>query len=246
MLEQIARSRLKTLTLGVRDHAALLGQESETCEKIFRAADHTCHVCGVQTFTGLEIDHGSRHVPLKNKSISGLKPICQFCHNLKHPLWAASRGRLVAIYAPDISQVDLQRLSWAMIAWREAYPDHFETLQSDLLSRRDRFSEMMECESVEALFEASLAVIDTLGPESGMASLRSVDQVLRFIPFEVTIDIDSIGDLRIDQASRLSTWTIGGFRKFTRSAARSMLSSLDTEDLDRLEGNLKLEVVEDD
>lgn len=235
MLEQMVRSNLRSMTFSVRDHASLLKHNSALCESLFKSHDYCCHVCGVKVPDCLEVDHGSRHVPTED--ISVLKPICQFCHNLKHPIWAASRGRLVAIHAPDISQVDLTRLSWAMVAWREAYPDVFEKIRSDILLRAKKFSDLMECNSAEGLFEAALAIVDEMGKEKALMTLKKVDQVLRFVPFEITVDIDDIGDLSIDQASRLSTWTIGGFKKFTKTASRNMLSSIDPEVFKRLHGS---------
>lgn len=244
MLELIARSSLKGLTLGVRDHAALLQQAGSACEEIFKAHNHSCHVCGTRVPDGLEIDHGSQHV--LNAKPSDLKPICQFCHNLKHPLWAASRGRLVAIYAPDISQVDLHRLAWSMVLWREVHPEAFETVQADLLARASRLSELLDCESVEAMFEAALATVDTLGADRALKSLRKVDQVLRFIPSEVMLDIDQVGDTAIEQGSRLSTWTIGGYRKIARTVAQNMLTRIDPEAISIMESRQSEEEAEDD
>lgn len=224
MLEQMMQSDLRGLNFGVRDHARILGQDAVTCRAVFEAHDYTCHVCGIRSVEGMEIDHGSRH---QAGVSSGLKPICQFCHNLKHPLWAAARGRITPIWAPDISQQDLTRLAWAMVAWREVHPESFDVLRSDLLVRVQDLSEALGSFSAEGLFEAAFAAHAILGPEKGRSTMRRIDQALRFVPSEILLEPDQISDTSLDQASRLSTWTIGGFRKIARMAGRSILTDLD-------------------
>ena len=224
MLSNIVSTNLKILTLGARDHAMLLEGREDACLATFREADHVCHVCGVRTVDGLEIDHTAGHVAGVTK---GLRAICQFCHDLKHPLWAASHGRLVPIWAPGIAQRDLHRLSWAILTWREAFPDAIAPVRAGLLARADRFADTFECGSAEALFEAAFMTCDELGMEHGKATLNKVDQTLRFVPREVLLAPEDIGSVLIDQASRLSTWRIGGFRKIARMTAGDMATDHD-------------------
>ena len=224
MLVAVTSTNIRLLNLGARDHAALHGQDASSSRSVFEAADHTCHVCGVRTVDGLEIDNTAGHAPRKTK---GWRAICQFCHNLKHPLWSAARGRIVAIWAPDISQVDLHRLAWSIVTWREAHPEKAEILRADLVARAQRFAETFDCASAEALFEAAFATRDTLGAGRSKAVLLQVDQVLRFVPSEILLDPQQVGDMTIDQGSRLSTWSIGGFRKIARMAGRDMLADHD-------------------
>lgn len=228
MLAALVRSDLRLLNLGARDHAALLGHDVDLCSRVFADADGCCHVCGTHVPEALEIDHTRGHARGKSHD-AGLRAICQFCHNLKHPLWAAARGRIVPVWAPDIPQIDLTRLSWSMVAWREVHPQEFELVRRDLLVRAGRFADTFACQGVEALFEAAFATCDALGASRAGPLLAQVDQVLRFVPAEVLLDGEMIADETIDQSMRLSTLSVGGFRKIPRSVARSMLMTHDPE-----------------
>lgn len=230
MLTRLVQTDLRLLNLGAKDHAALLGQDAEACAAVFKAADYCCHVCGAHVPHGLEIDHTAGH-GRGPQQVAGMKAICQFCHNLKHPLWAAARGRIVPIWAPDMGQVDLNRLAWAMIGWREVHQEQFANLHGDLVLRVHRFAEAFECESAEGLLEAAFASLDTLGREEALRALAKVDQVLRFVPAEALLEAGQIGDPTIDHATRLSTWSIGGFRKIPRTVARTILEGHDPEAL---------------
>lgn len=230
MLATLVRSDLRLLNFGARDHAALLGHDAALCTRVIAASDGCCHVCGTHVPVALEMDHTRGHARGKAHE-DGLRAICQFCHNLKHPLWAAARGRIVPVWAPDISQIDLTRMAWAMIAWREIHPTDFEVLRRDLLARAVRFSEAFACQSAEALFEAAFATRDALGEVRADPLLQQVDQVLRFVPAEVLLEADMIPDETLDQSMRLSTLSLGGFRRIPRSVARSILAIHDPQAL---------------
>lgn len=228
MLASLPDASIRRLTLGVRAHATLLNQDAALCRKVFERDRHTCHVCGTRIVDGMEIDHAAGHVRCTARD---LRTICQFCHDLKHPLWSAMHHRIVPVYAPDIPQIALTRLSWSLIEWREqeAMKDHCEAVRQSLVARAESFSRIMKCKSAEALFEAALSLCDAADRKVVMEGLKRADLFTRFVPAEALIAPQSIGDTTIDQASRLSTWTIGGFKKITRTVSKSLRADMATE-----------------
>jgi len=242
MLAELTSTPITSLNLGARDHAALAAGNEELHAEVFARDGHACHVCGSRCRDALEIDHQAGHRPT---AASGLKAICQFCHNLRHPLWAASRHRIIPIYAPDISQAALHRLAWVALCWRDA-PEApldmtglhgmIEDRRVQLCKRlgfrgadgfaddkRTRLVELMTLGSAEALFEAALTVADDvrIGPERAVRTLTAVDQYLRFWPTELMPGIEDL-----DPAARLSRWDLGGFKVIADEVAGAVREDL--------------------
>lgn len=241
LLERLVSSDILVANLGIRDHAQIIGHDADLCRAVFEKHNHTCHLCGVKTLTALEIDHTEGHSKSAKK---GMKPICQFCHDLKHPLWAAARGRIIPIWAPDMTQIDLIQLSWALITWRDVHREEYLAVRSDLITRKDMLEEFMGWGDIspalaehetpheaEVLFEAAFASVDAIGIDLAKPALRKLDQVLRFIPHEVLRDTD---DKTFQLSSRLSTWTVGGFRKISRAVSLELLEKNDPAALARI------------
>lgn len=221
MLASLPDASIRRLTLGVRAHATLLNQDAALCQKVFERDKHTCHVCGIRIIDGMEIDHIAGHVRC---GAEDLRSICQFCHDLKHPLWAAMHHRIVPIHAPDFDQNAIIRMAWSLVEWREhdALQEQCEAVRQAFLARAKTFANVMKCKSAEALFEAALSLSDAADRKVVLEGLRRADLFTRFVPAEALVGPQSISDTSIDQASRLSTWTIGGFRKITRTVARTL------------------------
>lgn len=222
MLTTLSPGAMRRLTLGIRDHASLLSGDPDLCRKVLERDRHVCHVCGTRTREGMEIDHVAGHVPCRADK---LKAICQFCHNLRHPLWAAARGRILPVFAPDVSQIDLHRLSWAMVAWRsrDAFSASCEAVRKSLQQRHERFAEIVGCTSAEALFEGILTDVRLLGEERSAPAILEMDRFTRFIPLEVMVPAGELaGPGPHQRSARLSTWTIGGFRKVADAVAEDL------------------------
>lgn len=243
LLERLVSSDILLANLGIRDHAQIISHDAELCREIFETHDYTCHLCGVKTLTALEIDHTEGHSKSAKK---GMKPICQFCHDLKHPLWAAGRGRLVPIWGPDLVQTDLMRLSWTLLTWRDVHREEYRSVRSDLITRKDMLEEFLGWENTgdvladhetpheaEVLFEAAFASVDALGPELAKPALRKLDQVLRFVPHEVFRDTE---DRSFQLSSRLSTWSVGGFKKIAKTVSLELLEKNDLASFQKLTG----------
>ncbi|MBW3243572.1 hypothetical protein KUV57_12940 [Epibacterium sp. DP7N7-1] len=217
MLSDMLKSSIVTMNLRVVDHAALLVPQASECAEVHSRDQDRCHVCGFRVPGMMEIDHLAGHRKSTSKEMAC---ICQFCHNLKHPLWAGARKRIVPIYAPDMTQEDLHRLAWVVLAWRDApdtAPVDVAGVLTDIENRRDRLTDMISCKDAESLFEASLGLPDLVGEKDAAATLLRVDQFLRFWPAELTHGYEML-----PKGSRLSSWGVGGFRVMAEEAAAAI------------------------
>ncbi len=217
MLSTMIQSSLVTMNLRAIDHGSLLTRDAQTCQKVFQRDRDCCHVCGYQIPGHMEIDHLKGHKPC---DASDLATICQFCHNLKHPIWAGARKRIIPVYAPDLTQEDLHRLAWTVLAWRnggEGVPDEIAAVPEQMMQRKNDISEILGCEDAESLFEAVMGLPDLIGKKAAREALMRIDQVLRFWPAELLPDYEDL-----PKAARLSVWDIGGFRVVADEAARAI------------------------
>ena len=235
MLAHMLSSPVNRLKLGSRDHAALLAGEQDVCAAVFARDGHACHVCGSRCHGAMQIDHLGGH---KKSEASKLATICAFCHDLTHPLWSGARKRIVPILAPDISQVDLTRLAWVLLAWRgsEDAPIDTDAVVEMVEERRAAFRAKFHCGSSEALFEAAIGVASAsqLGRPGALQVLERIDQSLRFWPAELTPEYEDL-----DPASRLSVWRMGGFRVIADEVAE-LIRKDQKPDFDRIMDAMKV------
>lgn len=222
MLAELITTSLKSLNLSVRDHAALAAGQEKIVAEVFKRDGSTCHVCGSRCHDALEIDHIKGH---KRQAAGGLKAICQFCHNLKHPLWAGARKKIVPIMAPEFTQADLNRLAWVLLSWRkvENATINVATVIDMIEQRRAKFEDFMGCLSAEALFEAAFTIAekDTLGVKKARETLTLLDQSIRYWPAELTPEYETL-----DPGSRLSRWDLGGFVVIADEVAENLLKDI--------------------
>lgn len=229
MLADLVRRSIRESRLGVRAHSALVANDVDVVAGVIERDGHTCQRCGYRIRNAMEIDHLAGHRPC---GADRLAAICQFCHNLRHPLWAGARKRIVPIHAPDISQVDITRMAWTLLAWRsvEGAPiDVAETLK--LVSRRrEEFTRRMGCKDAECLFEAVFAISSDpmVGDKRAARVIDDIDAATRYWPAELLPE-----HAGLDPAARLSTWTLGGFRVIAATCARSIRGDK-VHDFDRL------------
>ncbi len=113
ILERPARH----LTFGARAHAIRAGMFPDAVASALRS--WTCHCCGIRLPGLMEFDGGHGPDP------GDIRPICQFCHNLDHAVWAAGLGRLVPVWAPDMAQPALTRVCWTALALSRLVPAAF-------------------------------------------------------------------------------------------------------------------------
>ena len=162
----LPRQPRKLLSLGACHHYALNAAMPDRVRDALRSASWTCHVCGAYLPGFLEIDHFDNHEPGSRGPIA---PICQFCHDLKHPLWAVARDRMVpVIMPPEISQSTLTRLCWLIISCGLHWPDTARQMQDivrKLRCREPSYDCVIDTCGIADLFESVLSVADFDGAE---------------------------------------------------------------------------------
>ena len=191
---------LRPLTLGARDHALINGTMGPEIVSCFTARDWTCHLCGVRLEGLMEVDHLRGH---QTCSAADIAPICQFCHDLRHPIWSVSRRRVFPIFAPDLDQRALTRLCWALLSemTRPGGRETFEELSGALSERESAAFELLDGDNMESAIEAILVIRDRNGPEAARKAAADLDAQLRYVPFCVR------------DGEPIRRWTPEGFRE---------------------------------
>lgn len=218
MLSGILDTDPMMLAFSARDHARITSAHHATASAALKRDDWTCHVCKTRIPEFMEVDHRDSH----EEGSKSLKSICQFCHNLEHPLWAASRGRIIFIYAPEFTQAQLNRFAWAILSRREdpAFPWDENRFIKAIEARQKKMESIIQSQTVEGFLEAVFSLERRLGTKMAKNTLHKIDQSIRFWPSEVTA-----GYADLPSSSRISTWTVGGFRTGSRVGARLLRES---------------------
>lgn len=216
MLEALITSSPIVLKLRMSDHGALLVPQADMCRAVLKAGKDTCHECGMRVPGAMEIDHLKGHRPCNE---ADLAPICQFCHNLKHPIWAGARKRFIPIFAPDMSQADLHRLAWTCLAWRsdEEVSAGIGAVLDAIAARHKLFVDTYKTDNVSSFFESITGLPDLIGQDSALKLARQTDSFVRFWPSEVLPDFETF-----EASRRLTTWSVGGFKICSDMAARAL------------------------
>jgi hypothetical protein len=190
---------VRSLTLGARDHALINGTMIGEIVTCFRLRDWTCHICGVRLPGLMEVDHLKGH---QRCSPDAIAPICQFCHDLRHPVWAVSRKRLFPVLAPGLDQRSLSRFSWSLLAemTRPGGQDSFEELSGSISERESAAFELLDGDNLESALEAILVIRDRSGQEAARKVAEELDAQIRFLPTCVR------------DGEPLKRWTPEGFR----------------------------------
>ena len=181
--EMLETSPLK-LRHGARFHSQLAARRAGETVKCLRRDNWRCHVCGIRIPECMEVDHVQEHVP---GDAASLKTICQFCHDLRHPVWAGSRGRLQIIWAPDVSQPALTRIAWAVFlsSPQHADPELAAAARevAEAISRRESvLITILGSAHAGSLLEALRFCQDTSGAVAAKRLTRRLDSFVRFWP----------------------------------------------------------------
>lgn len=215
-LADIVQTPSTRLKLSARDHARLLeGKLAEMRSASKKSGDQCCD-CAITIPGYMEYHHSKGHT--KTLAPGSLVTICQFCHNLRHPIWAAERKRFVPVFAPDYSQADLHRLAWTCLAWRDEIPEQVDVILADMAERNALLEGVTGAVAAAPLIEAALSVAEdkALGARA-LDALARVDRALRFWPAELTEDFDELAP-----AARVSRWDDSGFTVMASEVAQAL------------------------
>lgn len=157
--------------------------------------DWTCNVCGVRLPGLMEIDRLDSRGPGYDGQLA---PICQFCQDLKHPLWAAAHHRLVPVALPEMNQRKFTRLCWIMLSrapHEERGAQRLRPVIDTLARRLIQAKRTLGATHMTQAFEALFIVLDLVGTESANAIARRLDGCVRLMPAAIL------------DPSTLCTWT---------------------------------------
>ncbi len=217
MLKSILRAPLETLVLGARSHAALAGQMADSVESCFERDDWTCHLCGIRLPGYMEVDHVNGHRPC---SAEELRTICQFCHNLRHAVWAAGRGRLRILWAPSLRQRPLTVIAWAVLL---ASPgDSGDTADDELaqaaqgvaadVQRRERIlADIIGAAHAGGLLESLFTLNRLRGGDALRNAVDSMDKYVRFWPAAAA----RASGISVSDSADFSCWRDGDFHSMS-------------------------------
>ena len=217
MLHSILNTPVQILTLGARAHALLASQMPTATARRFERDDWTCHICGVQLVGFMELDHLNGHQPCADTDVC---TICQFCHDLRHAIWAANKGRLRILWAPAVSQEILTNLAWqALLAAQDAegkimdesMAEAAKIMTDDINRRESVLGNIIGATSVTGLFEALNSLRRMKGEEAYRAAVDKLGEFVRFWPAAIN---RTLGET-VSVAADFGCWQNGDFRSMT-------------------------------
>ena len=188
MLNEIMQTPPEMSVLGARTHAALAAASRQAVAACLVRDSWTCHRCGIRLPGFMEVDHLTDHAPCGEGQ---MRTICQFCHNLRHAVWAASRGRLRIIRAPALDQVTVTRIAWFVLlasgGTDGSPPDHdlaaaAQIVASDAKRRERVLGDILGTAHAAGLFEALLALKRLAGEDVYVRTVDRLDRYVRFWP----------------------------------------------------------------
>jgi len=219
MFTDVLSGHPRLLNLGARDHALINATMVPEIAQILKDRNWSCHVCGVHLEGLMEIDHLKGH---KKSVVADIAPICQFCHDLRHPMWAMARKRAFPIFAPDISQIELTLFAWTLLSemTRDDASVSFDALLGAIGERESSAFDLLHGENMESALEAILVIRDREGTKKAGDVANMLDTHLRYLP-SCTRD-----------GEPLSRWTPEGFREVPLALLHSAMGP--KPDFDRL------------
>lgn len=224
---------LTVLKMGLRQHEAILAPVGKLILPMMRKHDWTCHRCGVRIPEYMQVDHTKGH---GNPDPEALRPICAFCHDQDHIIWAAARKRVIPILAPDVTNEQISRITWAVAALRSRPDDQdaAEAIENIIAAFRKRHHDFIERYGSEDADSAIEAVFRFLAPqeketdrEGAMkrAIVKRFSSEVRFVP-RALMEEDAE-----DASMTVSVWGIGGFRKPARTPTEAVELKVEPADV---------------
>ena len=207
------RTPRETSVLGARFHAVLAGGSRHAVAACLVRDNWTCHLCGIRLPGYMEIDHLAVHAPCSEVQ---MRTVCQFCHNLRHAFWAASRGRLRIIRAPALDQTAVTRIAWFTLLASTGIdgqpPDHdlaaaAHVIVGDAKRRECVLGDILGTAHAAGLFEALIALKRLAGED---AYLQTVDRFNGFVRFWPTA-ANRIVEEPVKACAAFSQWRDGDF-----------------------------------
>lgn len=212
------------LKMGLRQHEAILAPISAQVASVMKSHDWTCHKCGVRIPDYMQIDHTMGH---GSKDPKGLKPICAFCHDQDHLLWAAGRKRVFPILAPEMSNEHISRLAWAVLALQNAEEHEgaqsaIENITASFRQRHHDFQQKYGSADADSAIEAVFRFLIPEEGETDKESAKKNDIARRFVAETRFVPKFLSGATITDPSESVATWSVGGFTAPARTPAQAV------------------------
>ena len=205
LFEYVTATPFEQLCIGAREHAFLATEAHDAVKTCLNRDRWTCHICRIKLQHFMEIDHIVSH---DDRHEDRLRAICPFCHNLKHPVWAALRGRFRVIWAPSLKQETINRMAWVALLserYRKIIPelaDSAEELLWSVQHRETLIADLLGAAHAEALLESLFTIRPHLDEDAFSKRVSSLDSIVRFWP----VAADRIISPVVRSSSGLSKW----------------------------------------
>lgn len=223
---------ISILSMGLRNHEAIQQPFSSEIRKVMKKYDWTCCRCGIKIPGLMQIDHTAGHAA---RNAEGFRPICAFCHDQDHLIWAASCKKIVPIIATTeegvLSNEDISLMSWslfAMFTHQNDDPDANDSVAGIMRAfqaRRGAFQEKYGSKDADSFIEATYRFLDGAEDENEnmlverQAIVERTLAEVRFVPAFMA------GHTKEDEPSTfLSTWGPGGFSSIEIDDAKTIRS----------------------
>ena len=213
MFSEIASESPSLLALGARQHAMIATAAADSVSNCLARDGWICRYCGIRLPKFMEVDHENGH---DDSNLKNLGTACQFCHNLRHPVWSALRGRIRIIWAPGLDQAKIHRLAWQVLMASGFSGDEYIRALLEQASlriagcidrRESAAAQVLGSSHPEAFFEALFTAKSMLCENRFAGLAKTLDAHLRFWP----VAADWIKDGGSRASASLSCWRDGGF-----------------------------------
>lgn len=223
---------LTVLKMGLRQHEAVLAPVGKLILPMMKKYDWTCHRCGVRVPGYMQVDHIKGH---GNPDPDSLRPICPFCHDQDHIIWAAARKRVIPVIAPDLTNEQISRITWALFSLRsrleeEDVAEAVNNMVSAFRKRHNDFVERYGSEDADSAIEAVFRFLELQEREGEREERMKRDIVTRFNSDVRFVPRGLIEDDQEDPSMTVSFWGIGGFHAPRRTPTEAI--GIDVEPVD--------------
>lgn len=192
-------------------HELILRADMHKVPEVMRKSDWTCCVCGVRIPGYMQLHHSKGHRPGQPQH---LKPICSFCHDMEHPLWAANRKRIVPVDAPDLTQAQISMIAWTVLSLTggkmpfesdRALDEGVIRVGDNMAERREAISSMTGAKDADAVLQGAITVNAQLSKDApGRKAFAKIMGRVRFAPSFLFAGYG---------LEAFQVWSAGGFRE---------------------------------
>lgn len=212
------------LKMGLRQHEAILAPVGDRIKGVMEAHNWTCHRCGVRVPGYMQVDHTKGH---GNSAPEGLRPICVFCHDQDHILWAAGRKRVFPILAPELTNEQVSRIAWAVLALQNASENTdavgaVENMTAAFRQRHHDFQQKYGSADADSAIEALFRFLIREGEETERETAKKKKIAGAFISETRFVPRLLSGSILEDPSETVSVWTLGGFAAPARTPSEAV------------------------